>query len=855
MAITRVGTATGTTTCTVPTHAVGDLIIIAAFRSGSASAPSLPSGYTSILAKAGTTCAMQVGYKIATSTSDASGTWTNATELVCHVYRPSSGNGIGVGGSASTSGTTNTLNFPAEALLITGGSSWVAGFIGTSSTTQTISTAPSGMTNESSVTGTAQAAGHDTNGGVTSWASTNVTATGTAGNWVSAVVEIVDNTPGAWSVVPVVGAVTYSNSDKTGVAGATTPSCCVSQTSHPTSAGKFYFEVTSVAGIADGSLAVGVCDSTHANYAGLSDNGNWHDSAVGGLATFTTFKAGDTIGVAVDLANNLAWFKNITQGGQWNQSSNANPSTNTGGSSYTSGLFTTAYAFMYSSTTTEGLTLNTGTSAFAGSLPTGFTAWYATAATYTETLTIAAASTLTAIKQAGKALSISSVSSLSLLKAISKALAIASVSTLTARKSVGRLLPISSASALTALKSSARTLTVSSVSMLTAVAGNLRRVSLSIATASALMLSKSVGRALPISEVSTLSLVKQAGRSLAISSTSALTASAIKAHLLTLAISCASTLTKAVSVGKQLTIGCVSAVASLKTVIRALSMSTVSLLAAIKDASRALVIASTSMVSAVAMKFRLILLTIAATSTVTTSRATGKRLLVAVVSALSTGRIITKLIAVATTSNLSAAASIVRLVFVGIGAATSTSLSKAVAKILPIRSVSVLTLARLFAKTIIVSCVSSVTTIVFALVAQIGAFARQIIGRATMLQIAGSPMTTVHDPVEFICGDNWQITGPLQDAYGNPLNLTGATIVWKLDTVDSLANLITLDNGANGGVSVVTLTTATILVNVPAQKTGALQAGMYRDYLRVVLSDGTPLTEWTGIIKADARPA
>ena len=55
----------------------------------------------------------------------------------------------------------------------------------------TIDTAPSLMTNESAVTGASyQAAGHDTEGGVTSWASTNVVTTGTATRTVSCTVEI-----------------------------------------------------------------------------------------------------------------------------------------------------------------------------------------------------------------------------------------------------------------------------------------------------------------------------------------------------------------------------------------------------------------------------------------------------------------------------------------------------------------------------------------------------------------------------------------------------------------------------------------------------------------------------------------
>src|SRR6185312_17100908 len=98
-----------------------------------------------------------------------SGTWTNATALVCHVYRPTSGKVIGIGASASSAQSTNTINYPALTMADSSGASWVAGFVGVSNLTNTIATAPSGMTNESLETASAtQAAGQDTNGGVSS---------------------------------------------------------------------------------------------------------------------------------------------------------------------------------------------------------------------------------------------------------------------------------------------------------------------------------------------------------------------------------------------------------------------------------------------------------------------------------------------------------------------------------------------------------------------------------------------------------------------------------------------------------------------------------------------------------------
>jgi len=199
--ISRVGVATGTTSATVPAHNIGDVIIIFAFNGTSVTVPTLPAGYQSTLTRAGTTCAARLGFKIATATNDTSGTWTSATALVCHVYRAGSyltGASLFIGGSASNVSTTNTVNYPALTMTHGDNTSWALGFGGVSNLTETIATAPSGMTNQSLETAAAtQAAGHDTNGTVSSWASTNATTTGTAGNSVSATVELIENQAGA----------------------------------------------------------------------------------------------------------------------------------------------------------------------------------------------------------------------------------------------------------------------------------------------------------------------------------------------------------------------------------------------------------------------------------------------------------------------------------------------------------------------------------------------------------------------------------------------------------------------------------------------------------------------------------
>ena len=113
-------------------------------------------------------------------------------------------------------------------------------------------------------------------------------------------------------------------------------------------------------------------------------------------------------------------------------------------------------------------------------------------------------------------------------------------------------------------------------------------------------------------------------------------------------------------------------------------------------------------------------------------------------------------------------------------------------------------------------------------------------------------MTAVHDPQFFVCGDTWEMTGPLQDANGVPFNLAGASISWKLDSIDGATNFLSLAVGS--GIQVLDLTSATVLVTVSATQSESLTPGTYRDSLRVTLADGAKFTEWVGAITATVDP-
>lgn len=191
MAGSWVGGVSGTTSATIPTHAVGDLIIARAFRDGNNTAPTIPAGqnWTPIDNSAGSNSnGAAIAYKIATSTTEATGTWTSATRLDVGVWRGFSG----IGGSAVDGAASSTVNYPTLTMSVGTGTSWVAGFGAHRSINTTLENPPGTMTNRlTAVTGTDEGAIHDTNGGVASWSGTTVSVGGTSSGWRAHTVELV----------------------------------------------------------------------------------------------------------------------------------------------------------------------------------------------------------------------------------------------------------------------------------------------------------------------------------------------------------------------------------------------------------------------------------------------------------------------------------------------------------------------------------------------------------------------------------------------------------------------------------------------------------------------------------------
>lgn len=82
----EVATGTGNT-ATLPPHVAGDLIIVQANRSGSTTPPTLASGFTNMSSQGATNISARVGYKVAGSSAESGGTWSNAVSWMAIVVK------------------------------------------------------------------------------------------------------------------------------------------------------------------------------------------------------------------------------------------------------------------------------------------------------------------------------------------------------------------------------------------------------------------------------------------------------------------------------------------------------------------------------------------------------------------------------------------------------------------------------------------------------------------------------------------------------------------------------------------------------------------------------------------------
>lgn len=100
------------TTVSMPTHQAGDLLIVIAGRSNN-TAPGLASGWTNIENSGSNGQSVRAAYRVATSSSMATGTWTNAQFMSVLVLRNAEYRSRNIAGGA------NTVMYPAISGLAT----------------------------------------------------------------------------------------------------------------------------------------------------------------------------------------------------------------------------------------------------------------------------------------------------------------------------------------------------------------------------------------------------------------------------------------------------------------------------------------------------------------------------------------------------------------------------------------------------------------------------------------------------------------------------------------------------------------------------------------------------------------
>jgi hypothetical protein len=132
---------------TLPTHAIGDVIVISAFDN-SGTAPPIPSAggtvpaWVLLDAATGAVGSMRTAYVVATATNHTSGTWTGASSVAAAVCR-----GVGatpIGGQRVTAAFRQGANAPSVTLTNSDGTSVLLHFYGHEASSWTA--APTGYT-------------------------------------------------------------------------------------------------------------------------------------------------------------------------------------------------------------------------------------------------------------------------------------------------------------------------------------------------------------------------------------------------------------------------------------------------------------------------------------------------------------------------------------------------------------------------------------------------------------------------------------------------------------------------------------------------------------------------------------
>jgi hypothetical protein len=184
------GCATAGSNCAMSptTNLVGDGYLGFAYRTGSTTPPTVPTGWTAIASGSVGTTAYAVACKYATTTIESSGTWTNATDLLVVGYHNVNGSATGqscdrqmfssypgINNSSSSSSSISYGGTPMSG----DGTSWIVAF-GAHASANNVQLPPTGLSNVLAAGAGPMAAAFDSAGGRTSWPTSSVTVNATS---------------------------------------------------------------------------------------------------------------------------------------------------------------------------------------------------------------------------------------------------------------------------------------------------------------------------------------------------------------------------------------------------------------------------------------------------------------------------------------------------------------------------------------------------------------------------------------------------------------------------------------------------------------------------------------------------
>lgn len=191
MAISRIQNVSANATNVAITSATAnDIIVVWAYNSSAATAITLASGFTNIVNGTGTQQAAYLAYKVSVGGETTSGTWTNATQVVCLVFRGCNTTTPFGTTPTITAGNSASLTYGPTTLTVTGGTSVHIGFGGGKAMTAGMNGTPTGTAPNLTVrTNQTLCNGLDTAATATNLSTQTLTVT-TSGRWQTVAIEL-----------------------------------------------------------------------------------------------------------------------------------------------------------------------------------------------------------------------------------------------------------------------------------------------------------------------------------------------------------------------------------------------------------------------------------------------------------------------------------------------------------------------------------------------------------------------------------------------------------------------------------------------------------------------------------------